>query len=151
MQNQRAALALLAGRVFVAFGGNFGDCGNYHGIVLGVATDPPRPLAAWATRGSKGGIWAPGGISAADGALFFSTGNTENAEHWADGEGVFRLGPDLARSADPRDFYAPANWKSLDDDDLDMSGVSPLPIDLAGRNAPAGRVRQGRQRLSAQP
>ena len=129
-QNQRSALALLAGRVFIAFSGHFGDCGGYHGIVLGVATNPPRPVAGWATRGLKGGIWAPGGISVADGRLFFTTGNTENARQWADGEGVFRLGPDLARTTDPHDFFAPSNWKSLDDDDLDLSGVGPLPIDL---------------------
>ncbi len=129
-QNQRAALALLAGRVFIGFGGHYGDCGDYHGIVLGLATTPPRPVAAWATRGLKGGIWAPGGISVAEGALFFTTGNTEDARQWADGEGVFRLGPDLARTANSHDFFAPINWKSLDQDDLDMSGVGPLPIDL---------------------
>lgn len=129
-QNQRAALALVGGRVFVAFGGHYGDCGDYHGIVLGLATTPPRPVAAWETRGLKGGIWAPGGISAADGALFFTTGNTEGAQQWADGEGVFRLGPDLAHTANPHDFFAPANWKTLDHEDLDMSGVGPLPIDF---------------------
>jgi outer membrane protein assembly factor BamB len=130
-QNQRAALALLNGRVFVAFGGHYGDCGRYHGIVLGVAAAPARPVAGWETRGLKGGIWAPGGISVAGASLFFTTGNTENAQHWADGEGVFRLGPDLAHTSDPRDFFAPGNWKSLDEDDLDMSGVGPLPIDLS--------------------
>src|SRR5205814_855630 len=31
-QNQRGALALLAGRVYVPFGGHFGDCGSYHGF-----------------------------------------------------------------------------------------------------------------------
>jgi hypothetical protein len=87
---------------------------------------------AWSTRGPKGGIWAPGGISADGGFLFVATGNTETGEHWADGEGVFRLVPDLAHSLNPRDFYAPFNWKQLDDEDLDMSGVSPLPLDVAG-------------------
>ncbi|HET9147429.1 MAG TPA: hypothetical protein VFN77_05230 [Acetobacteraceae bacterium] len=132
IQGQRSALALLDNRVFIAFGGRDGDCGPYHGIVLGIGTDPPAPAAAWKTRGVKGGIWAPGGISAANGALFFTTGNTSGARRWADGEGVFRLGPNLTRASNPRDFFAPANWRTLDDDDLDMSGVDPLPIDLPG-------------------
>lgn len=130
VQNQRAALALLDGRVLVGFSGHFGDCGDYHGIVLSVATAATQTASGWATRGDKGGIWAPGGITLADGSAFFTTGNTVGATQWADGEGVFRVGPTVARSSDPRDYYAPANWKALDDADLDMSGVSPLPIDL---------------------
>ena len=129
-QNQRAALAQLDGRVFVAFSGNFGDCGDYHGVVLGVATNPAQPVAAWSTRALKGGIWAPGGISSYDGALFFSTGNTDGASEWGDGESAFRIGPDLRHSTNPRDFFAPSNWKQLDDDDLDLGGTNPLPIDL---------------------
>jgi len=130
-QNQRAAVALLDGRVFIAFSGNYGDCGDYHGIVLGVATTPPQPVAAWSTRALKGGIWAPGGISSDDGNLFFSTGNTDGAEEWGDGESAFRTGPDLRHSTSPRDFFAPSDWKQLDDDDLDLGGTNPLPIDLA--------------------
>ena len=132
LQNQRGALALLGQRLFVAYGGHFGDCGDYHGMVVSLATDSPHVLASWATRGSKGGIWAPGGISEADGALFFSTGNTDTGADWADGEGVFRLSPDLARTAAAHTFFVPGNWKMLDDADLDMSGVAPLPFDLPG-------------------
>src|ERR1043166_9644001 len=36
VQNQRAALAILDGTLYVAFGGHFGDCGDYHGWVVGV-------------------------------------------------------------------------------------------------------------------
>ena len=132
VQNQRGALALLGHRLFVAYGGQFGDCGDYHGRVVGLATDPPHVVASWVTRANKGGIWAPGGISEADGALFFATGNTDTGANWADGEGVFRLSPDLARFPNPHAFFAPDNWKMLDDEDLDMSGVTPLPFDLPG-------------------
>jgi hypothetical protein len=131
-QNQRAALALLDGRVFAAFSGNFGDCGRYRGIVLGLSTDPPQPVAAWATTALKGGIWAPAGISSDGHALFFATGNTEGAQQWGDGEAVFRTGPDLQHSANPRDFFAPTNWKVLDDSDADLGGVAPMPVDLPG-------------------
>lgn len=135
-QNQRGALALLNGRVFVPFGGNFGDCGSYHGLIVGLDVNHPAVEADWSTRGDKGGIWAPAGMSQADGSLYVTTGNTEGAQQWEDGEGVFRLGPDLAHLIKPSDFFAPANWKELDNDDLDLSGVAPLPITLPGSPVP---------------
>ena len=131
-QNQRAALALRHGRIYVAYGGNWGDCGRYHGIVLGVDVAAPHATVAWSTRALKGGIWAPGGIAVDDGSVFFTTGNTQGAQNWSDGEAVFRLAPDLARSANRHDFFTPRNWKQLDDEDLDMSGVSPLLFDVDG-------------------
>jgi outer membrane protein assembly factor BamB len=139
-QNQRSALAILDGRVFVAYGGHWGDCGGYHGVVLGIDPAPPRAVAAWATRGVKGGIWMPAGISVADDALFFTTGNTAVNDRWEDGEGVFRLPPSLARSDNPRNYFAPANWKQLDDDDLDMTGSPAMPIDVSGPAGAAHRL-----------
>lgn len=131
-QNQRAALALRHGRVYIAYGGNWGDCGRYHGIVLGVDVTAPHATVAWSTRALKGGIWAPGGVVLDDGSAFFTTGNTEGARTWSDGEAVFRLGPNLARTTDPHDFFTPRNWQQLDDEDLDMSGVSPLLFNVDG-------------------
>ena len=135
-QDQRGALALLNGRVFVPFGGHNGDCGDYHGVVAAFEVDTPRLAAAWATRAAKGGIWAPAGLSEADGSLYFATGNTEGAHDWGDGEGVFRVGPDLAHSADPRAYFAPPNWQELDDEDRDLGGVTPLPLTLPGDPRP---------------
>ncbi len=135
-QNQRGALALLNGRIFVPFGGHFGDCGAYHGAVVALSVDPPHLLGTWITRAPKGGIWAPAGLSEADGSLYFATGNTEGTRDWGDGEGVFRVGPNLAHPIDPRDVFAPSNWKQLDDDDLDLGGVTPLPLTLPGSPIP---------------
>jgi len=84
VQNQRGALALLNGRVFVPFGGHYGDCGDYHGAVVALGVDPPQLLGTWITRAAKGGIWAPAGLSEADGSLYFATGNTEGARDWED-------------------------------------------------------------------
>jgi outer membrane protein assembly factor BamB len=136
VQNQRGALALLDHQIFVPFGGHFGDCGDYHGVIVGLSLDPPRLTGAWVTRAAKGGIWAPAGPSEADGFLYFSTGNTDGARDWQDGEGVFRVGPNLAHTADPRDFFAPSNWKQLDDRDLDLGGVTPLPLSVPGDPMP---------------
>lgn len=91
--------------MFVPFGGHYGDCGNYHGLVA--ALD-----------------------------LYFSAGTTEGARSWQDGEGVFQVGPDLVHSQDPREFFAPSDWKQLDEDDLDLGGVTPLPLASPGRRCP---------------
>lgn len=134
-QNQRAALALLHGRVYVAFGGQAGECGHYHGMVLGFATATPPYLAdAWVTRGARGGVWAPGGISIADDRLYFATGNSDrppgSPDRWSDGNAVFRGLPAPAQRDDPRAFFTPANYASLDEADLDLGGTVPLPVDL---------------------
>ncbi|MGH9652907.1 MAG: hypothetical protein ACRD6B_05510, partial [Bryobacteraceae bacterium] len=50
VQNQRAALAFLGGRSGVSYGGNWGDCGRYHGIVLGRDVNAPHAAVAWSTR-----------------------------------------------------------------------------------------------------
>ena len=131
-QNQRGALALLNGRIYVPFGGHFGDCSDYHGVVVAINVDPPQLMGAWLTRAAKGGIWAPAGLSETGGSLYFSTGNTEGARSWGDGEGVFRVGHDLTHATGPRDFFAPSDWKQLDDDDLDLGGVTPLPLTIPG-------------------
>jgi hypothetical protein len=122
--------------MFVPFGGHYGDCGDYHGLVVALDSDPPRLSSAWATLAAKGGIWAPAGLSEADGHLYFSAGTTEGARSWQDGEGVFQVGPDLVHSQDPRVFFAPSDWKQLDEDDLDLGGVTPLPLASPGRRCP---------------
>jgi hypothetical protein len=94
--------------------------------------DQPQLSGAWLTRAAKGGIWAPAGLSEVGGYLYFSTGNTEGARSWGDGEGVFRIGPDFTHTTDPQGFFAPSDWKQLDDDDLDLGGVTPLLLSLPG-------------------
>src|SRR5262249_50760030 len=90
-QNQRGALTILDGRVYVPFGGHFGDCGDYRGWVIGIRLQDPHDIVTWSTRGRGGGIWAPGGISSDRRSLFVATGNTIDATAWSDDEAVLRL------------------------------------------------------------
>jgi hypothetical protein len=129
-QNQRGALAIFAGRVFVPFGGHFGDCGDYHGVVLGISLADPGDAVSWETRARGGGIWAPGGLSGDGQSLFAATGNTFGASSYGDGEAVVRLGKDLRRSTDKRDFFAPSDWQALDRRDADLGGSNPLPLQV---------------------
>ena len=129
VQNQRSALTILGGRVYVAFGGHFGDCGDYHGWVLGISQRNPGAVVSWRTGARGGGVWAPGGLSVAGGDLLFATGNTFGASNWSDGEAVFRVSPDLRRSNDKADFFAPSDWSDLDQRDLDLGGTNPVALD----------------------
>jgi len=131
-QNERGALTILEGMLYVPYGGHFGDCGDYHGWVVGVPLRQPKNVKAWSTRARGGGIWAPGGISIAGSSLLVATGNTFGASTWSDGEAVIRLAPDLQRSNNKRDFFAPTDWHRLDQSDLDLGGSNPLPFDIPG-------------------
>jgi hypothetical protein len=127
-QNERGALTIVNGMLYVPFGGHFGDCGDYHGWVVGVSLSDRSKVIGWSTRARGGGIWAPGGISAVGHSLFVATVNTFGASSWNDGEAVFRFAPDLHRTSDKRDYFAPPDWRVLDQRDLDLGGTAPLPL-----------------------
>src|SRR5438132_1860659 len=136
-QNQRGALVILDGRVYVPYGGHYGDCGDYRGWVVGIRLRDARDVVSWSTRGRGGGIWAPGGIASDGRSLFVATGNTIDLTTWSDGEAVFRLAPDLHRDDSPQSYFAPSDWRTLDDRDADLGGTNPLPIDLPGAGGSA--------------
>lgn len=130
VQNERGALALFAGRVFVPYSGHWGDCGDYHGFVVGVSESDPAKVESFSTRAHGGGVWGQGGVTGDGRSLFVATGNTFGAGGWSDGEAVLRFGPDLARAADSRDYFAPSNWSELDRADQDLGGTAPIPLDV---------------------
>jgi hypothetical protein len=130
VQNERGALALFDGRVFVPYSGHFGDCGDYHGVVVGVSENDPAKVDSFATRARGGGIWGKGGVTGDGKSLFVATGNTFGARAWGDGEAVLRLGDGLARPVDLRDYFAPSNWRFLDGTDRDLGSTAPIPLDV---------------------
>jgi hypothetical protein len=133
-QGQRSALTILDGTLYVAFGGHFGDCGDYRGRVVGVPLHDPDKVVSWQTRARGGGIWAPGGLSVVGRELFFATGNTLDATSWSDGEAVFRVPADLQWVNDKRNYFAPSEWKKLDQNDEDLGGTNPIPLDVPAPN-----------------
>jgi hypothetical protein len=130
--NQRAALLLVGGILYVAYSGHFGDCGTYRGWLIGIdtATRAVKAFKTGATRG--GGIWGPSGPASDGTNVFVTTGNTFGASAWARGEAVIRTQPGPVFTGQTADFFTPTNWKTLDNSDLDLSGSGPLLV-----NAPA--------------
>src|SRR5438552_2956816 len=49
VQNERGGLAIVNSIVYVPFSGHFGDCGTYHGWVVGISINDPSNVMAWAT------------------------------------------------------------------------------------------------------
>ena len=139
-QGERGALAILGDTVYVPFGGNYGDCGTYHGWVVGFPIHDPTDVKTWRTRAPAGGIWAPGGIGTDGKSLYVATGNTIGAAQWGDGEAIIRLAPDRGHSLREEDYFAPSNWRELDDGDADLGGTGPLVFAVGSGNAAAARI-----------
>jgi len=137
VEQVRGALAWSGGRVYVPFGGLFGDCGPYKGAVMALDAGGSGPALSYVVPTSReGGIWAPAGpMVGADGSLFVSTGNTAARGGAFDGgNAVVRLTPDLKQA----DLFAPADWAALNNADKDLGSVSPVAAG-AGRLFTAGK------------
>ncbi len=136
VQNQRGALGFASGRVYVPYGGLAGDCGSYHGWLVGVPLANPASPLAWATGVTGGGSWAPGGVASENGSVFIATGNTFGATVWAGGEALIRFSDGPFFSGLPADYFAPANWQALDASDADIGGSGPLILDIPTATPP---------------
>jgi hypothetical protein len=131
VQNERAALGLVNGVIYVPYSGRFGDCGTYHGWVVGVPINNPSSVTAWRPL-PLAGIWGHGGVASDGTNMFVITGNTFNTEsNWLGGEAVIRLQAGPLFSGSPNDYWAPTNWLSLDNGDIDLGGCGAI-IDVPG-------------------
>lgn len=121
---QRGALALDNGYVYVVFGGHYGDCGPYIGSVVGMPASGHGPIRSYLVPTSQqGGIWASGGPTVGpDGTVYVSAGNGAAAESRFDGsDSVTALTPALQRTG----IFAPSNWRELSAADQDLGSMSP--------------------------
>jgi len=127
VSQQRAALSLSQGMIYVPYGGLFGDCGDYAGWVVGARADGSGTLASYRVQTvRRGGIWAPGGAAVdAAGDLFVATGNTISTSTFDFGNSVIRLSPDLR----VQDWFAPNNWVDLNRQDADLGSTTPTILD----------------------
>jgi hypothetical protein len=156
VQNQRAALALLGGKLFVPFGGHLGDCGGYHGWLVGISTTAPTQVSAWATTAFAGGVWGSSGIASDGTSLFVATGNTKatagsgptgsSPTSWGGGEAVIKFPATLVQPAlaTTTDYFFPSNWPTLDNNDTDIGGSGPVLFTVPGANPSALAMQLGK-------
>jgi polyvinyl alcohol dehydrogenase (cytochrome) len=123
---QRGALTVAFGRVYVPYGGLAGDCGNYVGSVISVPTGGTGDQQSYAVPTPRnGGIWTPGGVVVYGNTLLAAVGNGAETGIYDGSDSVLALTPDLRRS----DFFAPTNWAADNAADLDLGSMSPTVVD----------------------
>jgi PQQ-like domain len=123
VEQQRGALALANDAVYIPYGGLDGDCGQYHGWVVGAPLSGTGSLLSYQVpTGREGGIWATAGITVtANGDLLVATGNSEATKTFDYGDAVILLSPSLT----VLDYFAPTNWAQLNSGDVDLGSVAP--------------------------
>jgi hypothetical protein len=135
LENQRAALLLQNGLVYVSFG-SLCDYGNYHGWMIAYTASTLAQNAVWLTtpNGEEGAIWQAGDgpagdssfntfISVANGSFDVDSGGSDY------GQSVVKVGPPSAGSFPILDYFTTYDALTYDLTDLDIgsSGLSLLP------------------------
>ena len=126
-EQQRGALTMEQGTVYVPFGGLYGDCGNYRGFVVSFPTSGSGPQTTFTVPTPRqGAIWSPPGpVATSGGSLIVSTGNGASTSTYDDGDSVIAL----SRALQVIGTFAPSNWVQLNENDLDLGSVSPTVVD----------------------
>ena len=145
---QRGALTIAGGKVWVPFGGLAGDCGNYKGRVVGVPlAEPHEPSAYTVPTTREAGIWTPPGPSVdLQGHLLVAVGNGESGtgDPYDFSDSVLELdGTTLV------DSFSPDSWRADNEADLDLGSQGPALVGdrwvfAAGKKGTAYVLRQGR-------
>lgn len=136
LENERGAILYVNGVIYVPYGGHAGDCGAYHGWVIGVPYPAASPVKAYAASIAQNtraaGIWAPGGPASDGTDVFVTTGNTFGSQTWVGQEAVlrFQAGPVFSNQA--TDYWAAHDWLALDNGDTDIGGTGAMLVDVPG-------------------
>ncbi len=116
---QRGALTLANGMVYIPYGGLDGDCSDYIGRVVASRTDGQGALLVYRVPTPReGGIWAPPGASVdAEGNLYVAVGNGAiTSGQWDHSDSILKLSPTLKLL----DAFAPTSWASENAGDVDL-------------------------------
>jgi len=132
IQQERGALALSPDRktIYVPFGGRAGDCGTYHGYVVGVPANGLGTPSVYTVSDTGSGIWSAGGpvVDDATGNVFAATGNGSagGCNQVGQNDAVVRLAPVTLAL---QDWFMPKDWlASWCQNDEDLGSAGPLLI-----------------------
>jgi hypothetical protein len=133
-QSNRPGLLETGGNIYVAFGGQAGDCGLYSGFLMSYNADTLAQGDAidLNPNSAQGGMWNSGASPSADaaGSVYVATANTGDDNSIGPNDypiSVVRLTDSGTLAV--ADYFTPYNAETLDSDDLDMgsAGVLILP------------------------
>lgn len=121
---QRAALALGNGYVYVGLGGLDGDCGAYRGEVVGVPLSGHGVTIAYRVPVAReGAVWATGGpVLDTHGNVYVSVGNGSSTTSYDGSDSVLELSATLHL----RSRFAPTQWAQDNAADADLGSLSPV-------------------------
>jgi outer membrane protein assembly factor BamB len=145
---QRGALAIAGNRVWVPYGAQAGDCGDYKGRVVGVPLDGGSDVIFYSPPTKRGGgMWNPAGptVNAAGHLLVVSA---NGAAFPGDAYDHTNSVLELDTSAKLADSFAPADWAANNQGDagLGSQGVALVGTKwavLGGKSGPVYVLRQG--------
>jgi hypothetical protein len=127
-EQQRPAMTLANGRLYVDFGGLDGDCGQYHGYVVDVPVSGAGPMDTYQVPTQReGAVWETNGaVVSPQGDLYVATGNgsSNTMADYDEGNSVIELSPRLKRIG----YWAPSNWVQLNDQDWDLGSAGPIAV-----------------------
>jgi outer membrane protein assembly factor BamB len=126
VEQQRSALALAGNQVLVAYGGLFGDCGNYKGYVIAAPADGSGDLTTYEVPAARAAaIWAPPGPVVDNNSVYVATGNSIGGGDPDLSNSVLRLSlPGLQL----QDSWTARNRDELSRSDTDLGSTSPVPV-----------------------
>jgi len=143
---QRPALAVANGYVYVGLGGLAGDCGQYVGELVGVpVTGSGDTISYRVPVKREGAIWAAGGpVVDPNGNLYVSTGNGSSTTTFDGSDSVVELSPSLQQLS----VFAPSVWASDNARDRDLGSLSPALtpngyVFIDGKNGTGYVLKQG--------
>jgi hypothetical protein len=142
IQNQRSALLLQGGRIYIAWGSHC-DAGPYHGWLMAYDQTTLLQSGVWVTtpNGYKGAIWESGNGPAGDESLnvYVAVANGTFDVNMAGvdyGQSIVKLSPPAQGVFSILDYFTPYNALNLDPEDMDIGsgGVALLPQQNTGPN-----------------
>jgi len=127
--NQRSALLLLDGTVYIAWASH-GDNGDYHGWIMSYSAQAvSQQLGVLITtlNGSEGGVWMAGGGLSSDGTYIFAgvANGTCDPSTRDYGDSMLKLS---ANNLNITDSFSAFNYDELNSDDDDFASAEPLLI-----------------------
>lgn len=142
IQQERGALALANGYVYIPIGGRAGDCFDgskpYYGYVVAVPTAGNAPNKVFRTPSGAESVWAAGGVLVDDSThnVFFATGNAIPCDTATMSDSVVKVSPTMTSPT----FFQPDDWHDnwcVPDSDLGSASpvlISPSLMFTAGKH-----------------
>ena len=144
---QRSALTITGGRVWIPFGGRAGDCGQYRGTLIGLSLDGTGAAITFTVPTAReGGIWSPPGPAVdAQGRLYVPVGNGASGIGGRYDYTDSVLG--ISTSGTLFSSFSPSTWASDNAADLDLGSQGPTLVGswvfAAGKSGTAYVLRLG--------